>query len=269
MKKILGLTMIALFLFGCNKDYVQVFNTNSSIETDKEGFYIYENDSVKIIYSFWEAKGLMTFSIFNKLNKPLYIDWRKSSYIDNSVKLNYWTDKEETKTISNYKNYVYTGPLLKPAYATSNTSGSTVSSTVKAERITFIPPTSFYYRSQFYILPISYFKLFPKTNFENVARKDRPKKTTKIYKADYTKESSPLIFRNFLTFSTTEDFKTEFYVDNEFYVEEILEMDKTHFEYARYDETEKKMKFIRDENGRVILFSDFKTPSSFYLRFRK
>jgi uncharacterized protein YcfL len=73
MKKILLITVLGLILIGC-RSYVQVFKTDSSIETDTDGFYVYENDSLKITYSFWKAKGLMTFSIYNKLKKPLYID---------------------------------------------------------------------------------------------------------------------------------------------------------------------------------------------------
>lgn len=143
---------------GC-KSYVQVFNTNSSIKTNDKGFYIYENDSLKITYSFWKEKGLMTFSIFNKLDEPLYIDWKKSSYIDNSVKLNYWVDEEKSKALISYGSYFYDGPLLKPGYTISSTDGASFSSIVKVERITFIPPKSNYYRSQFYILPINFYKL--------------------------------------------------------------------------------------------------------------
>jgi hypothetical protein len=265
MKKILLITVLGLILFGC-KSYVQVFKTNSSVETDADGLYVYENDSLKITYNFWKAKGLMTFSIFNKLDKPLYIDWKKSSYIDNSVKLNYWVDEEKTKGLSAYGSYYYDGPLLKPRYAISSTVVASISSIVKVERITFIPPSSNYYRSQFYILPINFFKLDTKTEFDEVPRKDKPKKKTKVYKATFTKEKSPLVFRNFLTFSLSEDFETEFYVDNEFYIQQVLEMDKRHFEQYRLDETKWGKRYIKDENGWPILFSDFQSPSSFYLK---
>ncbi len=266
MKNILRLTVISLLLFGCSKSYIQVFNTNSSIQTNEDGFYIYENDSLKITYSFWKNKGLMTFSIFNKLDKPIYIDWKKSSYVDNSVKLDYWIDEEKNKAISSYGNYFYDGPLLKPGYAVSTNVGTSISSKVKVERITFIPPSSNYYRSQFYIFPISFFKSETKADFEVVPRNDDPDETTNVYKVDFTKANSPLVFRNFLTFSTTEDFETEFYVDNEFYINEILEMDKRHFEHYRRDKTKVGKWYISDANGNPIPFSFFEKPSSFYLR---
>jgi hypothetical protein len=268
MKNIIILITISLLLTAC-KSYVQVCNTNSSIKTNEDGFFIYENDSLKITYSFWKAKGLMSFSIYNKMSIPLYIDWKKSSYVDNSVKLNYWIDEEKSTAISSYGSYFYGGPLLTPGNSFSTSSSVSNSSKVKAERITFIPPASYYYRSQFYILPKNYFKLNTKSDCKEVIRNDNYNKTTKIYTAVFTKDNSPLIFRNFLTFSTTENFETEFYVDNEFYIVEIIEMNSAHFEQYRYDETKKGKWYIRDENGEPIRFSEYKRPSSFYLEIPK
>ena len=104
------------------------------------------------------------------------------------------------------------------------------------------------------------------TEFTEVPRRDNPKKKTKIYKESFTKESSPHIFRNFLTFSYTENFEDEFYVDNEFYISDIREMDIRHFEYYKRDERYKFSKlYLKDENGNILMFSDFKKESSFYL----
>ncbi|NOX47779.1 MAG: hypothetical protein GXO89_12460 [Chlorobi bacterium] len=265
MKRIIQLTFITLLTYGCNS-YVQIFETGSINTKVENEFYIFENDSLKIIYSFWKQKGLMSFAIFNKLEKPLYIDWKKSSYIDNSVKLNYWVNEEKKNSFESYGSYYYDGPLLIPGYASSNTGGVSVSTTIKVERITFIPPKSNYYRSQFYILAINYFKLDVKTNYNEVKRNDKPKKKTKVYEKSFSKENSPILFRNFLTFSLFEDFNTEFYVDNEFYISAIKEMDRKHFEYYKQDESIKGGKFyLKDENGKPLKFSDFKKESSFYL----
>lgn len=261
MRASLVLLFLSIFFLGC-KNYVQVFNTSSSLQTLDENKYVYENDSLLITYSFWKENGLMTFSIFNKLDKPLYIDWKKSSYIDNSVKLNYWIDEEKSTSYSIYNSYVYNGPTLRPGYIV----GTSTTSTIKEERITFIPPQSYYYRSQFYLLPIDFFELDLNTSFEHVPRNDKPQKSTKLYKKTFSKEDSPLVFRNFLTFSLTEDFKTEFYVDNEFYIKEILEMDQRHFERYKLDESKNGKWYVRDEDGDPIRVSNFHKHSSFYLR---
>lgn len=261
MKTVLTLFLLTILLSAC-KSYVQVFNTKSSVQVVDEGTYVYENDSLKITYSFWEENGLMTFSIYNKLDKPIYIDWKKSSYIDNSVKLNYWKDEEQSTTLSLYETYTYNGPVLKPGYII----GTSQTSTIKEERITFIPPQSYYYRSQFYLFPIDFFELDTQTDFKEVPRNDNRNKYTKLYKASFLKENSPLVFRNFITFSLTEDFNSEFYVDNEFYIYEILEMDQRHFEKYKLDESKKGKWYVRDEEDNPIKVSSFHKYSSFYIR---
>jgi hypothetical protein len=70
MKIHLVLFVVIILISGC-KNYVQVFNTSSSLKMMDENTYIHENDSLKITYNFWKGNGLMSFSIFNKLDKPL------------------------------------------------------------------------------------------------------------------------------------------------------------------------------------------------------
>jgi hypothetical protein len=206
----------------------------------------------------------MAFSIYNKLEKPLYLDWKKSSYIDNSNKLNYWVDEEITKSLATYGSYYYNGPLLQPGFAVSASASLGISTTQKIERISFIPPNSFCYRSQFYILPVSKFALQNNSKLTIVQRNDKPKKKTKVFTRNYLKDNSPLVFRNFLTFSSIEDFSKEFYVDNEFYVSCIKEMDTRHFECPK---KLNRGNFIeKDEEGNFVFIRPFKKESSFYLR---
>lgn len=256
---------ITITFFGCSKKFVQVFNTNSLLLQNNEGNYIYENDSLKITYNFWKEKGLMSFTIHNKQKLPLYIDWKKSSYIDNSVKLNYWVDAEKKSAISSYGNYYYSGPELKDGYAVSVGLSQSSSSSFKPERITFIPPNSNYTRTQFYILPVLFYPVNKDLEYEIVPRSDNTKKKTKVYTANFPVENSPIKFRNFLTYSFTEDFKEEYYIDNAFAVTEILEMDERHFQHYKFDDSKKGKWLIKDQNGNPILFSDFKTYRSFYI----
>jgi len=264
MRIIIISVIITLLAFGCKSYYVQVFETKATNIKVEDEFYVFENDSLKITYSFWAQKGLMAFVIYNKLDKPLYVDWKKSSYIDNSVKLNYWVDEEKIKSLAVYGSYYYAGPLLKPGYAISKTDGVSVSSTIKVERITFIPPASNYYRSQFYILPIDFFKLdIRTTDYKEIPRNDNPKRKTKVYEKSYSIKDSPLIFRNFLTFSFSEDFKTEFYVDNKFFISNIKVMDRRHFKYPKREESRRF--YLRDEKGNLQMVSPYRKESSFYL----
>lgn len=219
IKTSLFFLLFTFSLLGC-KNYIQVFETKSNDIKVENKFYVFENDSLKITYNFWSNKGLMTFSVFNKLDKPIYIDWKKSSYIDNSVKLNYWIDEEKTKSKEYYGNYYYDG--LRYAVSKSETA-------VKLERVTFIPPSSNYSRSQFFIFPIKFYDLDTGIEPKEINRLDNPKYKTEVYEQHFSKKNSPLIFRNFLTFSYTESFESEFYVDNEFYISKIREMEREGF----------------------------------------
>ena len=91
--KVLSLFIISLSLISCNYEYVQILRTQSSgLAAKKEG-WVFENDSVKISYNFNSRGGLMAFKLYNKLNRPLYLDWKNSSFIYNGEKNNYWIEE--------------------------------------------------------------------------------------------------------------------------------------------------------------------------------
>lgn len=255
MKNYLIIFVFVFLIFGC-KSYVQVISTKSTNTETENGFFIYENDSIKITYSFWQKKGLVTFGIYNKLNQPIYVDWKKSSYIDNSIKLNYWIEEERSNSLNVYGNYYYSGPSLIPGNHYS-TIGVNNSVKIKIERITFIPPKSNYYCSHFYIMPNAFINLNRSSSTYN--------EKNKSFEVYYTKDNTPLLFRNFITFSLSEDFKSEFYIDNEFYVSEVLEMNKDDFQYYKRDESRKGRYYISDEKGVPIVFSDYKKENAFYV----
>lgn len=250
MKKKLLLLFIALSIFGCKSiSYVQVFETKTNNVKTVDETYLFENDSLTITYNLWRERGLMQFTIYNKLNVPLYIDWRKSSYIDNAVKLNYWEDVERTNAI--YASYSYAGSPY-----TAGSIGSSSTAMIKEERITFIPPKAKYTRSQFYIIPKSFTVLDKKGPYKDVLLKEDSQKTTKVYYKEFSKDETPRAFRNFLTFSLTEDFTQEFYVDNEFYISKILEMERRNF-YGN------RARYTRPKEGSEVL--PFKDDRYFYV----
>ena len=238
-----------IILTGCSK-YIQVFETQPAEPSLKLGeLYVYETDTLRITYSFWALKGVVSFEVHNKLDKPIYINWKRSAFIENSSKLNYWVD-EETISSTYYGGYLYQGPLLRPSGVISRES----SVKTKPERTTFIPPKSNYYRSQFYLMPLENYRLDKNSEVLETTRTGKPKRLTKVYFENFTRQNSPHVFRNFLTFSLSEDFKDEFNIDNEFYLSKTLEMDYRHFKFE-----------YLDESGHRQYLKPFKKPTSFYL----
>lgn len=95
------------------------------------------------------------------------------------------------------------------------------------EQITFIPPRTAITMSKFNISP----SIHIKDANEKVVRKSYKKRgTTKVHEVAFTKENSPVSFRNFLTLSLKHDFSEEFYVDHQFWVSQSIKMAKKQYE---------------------------------------
>lgn len=229
MKKTVNIFCLLILLAGCKSTaYVQLYEVAAVNSSQTNGVYTYKNDTLQIDYIFWADNGLMKFRIYNASSKPIYIDWYKSSYISNSSRYQYWTDK--VKTESSFNAVAVSSYRYSPLFPTvTGYSGGSVSSQTKQERISFIPPRSYIERTG-YSLKKDYFNQWGKDYTKKIEpRFDRPKIKTTVSTKDFTRENSPLDFRNFLTFSFKEDFSSEFYVDNEYYVKSISVMDKYHF----------------------------------------
>ena len=228
-----------ILIFQSCSHYHQLYkiNAETSLKVEKN-FIVYENDTLSVTYNFWAENGILSFAIFNKTDKPLYIDWKKSSYILNFQKLNFWEDKTsiqlntvtKTNQESTYDNYKYNGlakSMLPYQYigktkGQTNTLSTSTSSgmELKPERITFIAPNSFVSNARYLLLKerISYYD----NTF--IKKFSSPNDSMLVYQKKYTETNSPLKFNLFLTFSTKENFDGEFYLTNKFYLSEITEL---------------------------------------------
>lgn len=133
-------------------------------------FLTTENDTIRLVYAFWDENGRMGVFIHNKSDKPLYIDWKKCSFLVEDEKNDYWQDvtsintswnstasgSSESKSSSETKDWF--SQFMKElngfyeSSAKSTSSGKSVSTwqmetfssltsiITKPERITFIPP---------------------------------------------------------------------------------------------------------------------------------
>lgn len=231
MKKVIRSSLYFILigiLFACGS--VRLTETQSVGKTPAANG-VFENEDLRVTYDFWGEHGLMYFTIYNKSQKPVYIDWKKSVFIHNHWKNDYWVEKTSSESIT------------VPIGDEESRSFKSVMSTVTAERITFLPPDC--YASvpmTFEILDHLHRKQQLKTFKENkiveisddlrwdenskreAIQKPNGKGTVKAYTLNYTKENSPYRFRNFLTYSTDEKFTTEKRIDNEFYVSRFVQM---------------------------------------------
>jgi hypothetical protein len=205
---------------------VQVFKTASTNAKLINDFYVYETDTLSIKYYFWAERGIFAYAVYNKLDKPIYIDWKNSSFIYNDDKLNYWSENETYYTTGIYKGFSYHGKLIKPGYSVNEGINESTTQKVKPERITFIPPKSNYYNSSFTLL--QHFHYWKDLKDTAVARTDKVG-VTEIFIQNYSQNNSPVRFRNYLTLSFDENFQHVFRVDNDFFVSSIKNVEIIQF----------------------------------------
>jgi len=152
--------------------------------------YEFENDSIRINYRFWGAKGKMEFDIYNKTDITLYFDWKISAYIPNDKMVSYYDD------LTNLEGVYYTY-----RQARSSRMNTAKNLAKQQERIAVVPPHSLITNCQ-YKLVKKYIEVGPNGNFNNI--------------------NSPLRFRNYLTLSTNEKFEGQIStIDNDFFISNI------------------------------------------------
>lgn len=202
---------LLLALVSCDtENNVQMVLLSSNMTKDSTRFSI-ENDTLALWYDFYNDKGPITFTIYNKLNIPIYIDWKKCAMIAGTQKYDYWYDQ----TIS------FNGV------------------STREDRITFIPPRTSITNSRYLVKPDKNFELptnaqtvyFPETN-GSIPKNAKPgdiKKDVKVKQASFSRYNSPYVFRNFLTLSTSYSFDKEFYFDNEFWISQLDMIDYNNF----------------------------------------
>ena len=90
MKNLL-LPLILLGLTSCSTRF-QLFDVDSVQvrEVAEENVFIYENDSLEIIYDLWTDGGTLLYRIENKLDRPLYVAMDRSYFGINRDKINYY-----------------------------------------------------------------------------------------------------------------------------------------------------------------------------------
>jgi len=205
MKTFVGLVFV-VFLSGCSV-YQHVNLASNMPQNDKFNFLI-ENDSVNIIYSFYGQNGPIHIELFNKLDKPLYIDWRKSALITNGQSNSFWKDEARISGSTTEYKIIPENSIVS---SISNMEGTIV----KNDKVTFIPPhsnisfDSYVLRSTFFNSPV-----------QSSERVDIYTSEGKINarKFSFSKEDSPLSFRIFLSISEDESFKNPVQFDNTFWV---------------------------------------------------
>lgn len=216
MRTILTCIIAVLSFSSCTK-YVQMVTIKSDF-LEKDSLLRYSTDTFEIVYNLFEENGLLAFSIYNKSNKPLYIDWKRSAFIKGEHRQVYW---ENTATFYS----VTEGNSIRwlRDYSTSNHYSFGVIST--PEQIAFIPPKTAVSMARFTLGNTIW-----NDGLKEEAEYRNASVLSKFKSKEFENNNSPAAFRNFLTLSLDHKFETEFYIDHSFWVSKITHMKFENFE---------------------------------------
>lgn len=202
LRKIITLLSLILLFASCSK--YQYFTISSHLPQEKNGSFLFENDSLKIGYSY-TPDGHIRIDITNKLNKLIYVDWNKSSMIFHaqSFPLN--------DGISNFNATSYAG-LSFTGLETSNISGTIASTPGRG----YIPPKSRTSRL-FYTVPIAYKNLKEVKSYKSI---DTVYYDAKRY--TFETEDSLHLHRSYIVLGDEEEHRTQSF-NHSFWVSDITE----------------------------------------------
>lgn len=241
MKTLAFSLLFLAILVGCMPNIQVVTLRGTNVRPATDGLVL-DNDTLTLRYNFASERGLMHISLVNKLNQPLYVDWKRSSFIVGQDKFDYWYDVADVQLAGSFVSSRYS------RYAAGNLDG-TIS---KEDKIGFIPPQTKLDKRQFVLVPDGHLSLTgPYKIEEEQSRLINRKKPVPINIYSYSADQSPLTFRNYLTLSTDKDFKTEFHIDTKFWASDVRVLPRE--------------QVLSQFNGTYSEPVTFKKPDSFYV----
>ena len=267
--KITSFILIAIAMLTSCSQFVQLVETESIGKDAVSKNGICENEEIKVTYDMWSEDGITYFSIYNKTDKPMYIDWKRSVFIYNDWKNVYWVEKSTTES------------YLVPSGTGNNIVYERKQSTVVAERYTFIPPKTYISVPMTYTIMSGYYSTTDntgKTSKTMVSQSIKKNGGTKVsiasttgkgnvkaWEKSFSQDNTISRFRNFITYASKENFSDEKFIENEFYVNKITEMTTKNFN-GKYKNAKitAKVGSLKSKTKVKVFESPYRAGTSFY-----
>lgn len=262
MKTYLPFIGLLLWLGGCAPKQSQLITLSSdTLKPSPQQGFVYDTDTLRLSYQFFSERGVIHLSIENKLDKPLYVDWKRSAFITGNTKLDYWYDVAAVNLYGTAYTSTYSRYLRN--WNSSLTSISLDGTIRKENAIDFIPPGTKLEKDQFVIVPDRALPLPGQFRTETVTSTVpyRPKPVS-VQTYQYTPNNSPLTFRNYVTLSTDKDFKHEIVLDSKFWASDVQVMP--------YQQLSAGRTWLGTDavNETVLRASPYYRPDAFFVNYR-
>ena len=263
------LTLSMILLASCKPaTFFQVYNIQSDNVQLANGVLQSENEDCRITYNLWSEGGNLSFMIHNKSDKDMYIVMPQSFFILNGVANDYYSQSHYSRSVTNaiggtisnginVSGYLTNGNLWYPSRISRQfTAISGVSSTITLGttemELVCVPPKSAKFINGFNISDHVY------KDCEN-KQQNYPKTTSNVVR--YTKEDTPVSFRNRIAYTFDKNLTDVRYVDHSFWLTSLQNYSQkaaTSIQKVRECETNIEL--------RTMQF-DISSPDRFYNRY--
>ena len=270
MKKLLcyATMLLALFTSCATGQYYQVYEVTSQDVSQKENVLFYENSDCRITYNLWSEGGNLSFLIHNKTDKNLYVVMPQSFFILNGVANDYYSESSYSHSVTNSAALSASRQLSISGYLTDGyywypsrlsrlqgaSVGMSTTETVETKEAAFVcvPPKSAKFVRGFNLSDHIY------KDCDNISE-NYPKNTSSV--VHYTKDNSPLSFRNRIAYTFNEQSSEINYIEHQFWLSSLQNYSKkSAISKQRIEECETKARIVQ---RRFTMYS----PSKFYNRY--
>ena len=227
MKKILLTMCVAVSALTSCSDSVwyQVYDVKSSDVIKENNVFKFENEDCRITYNMWSDGGNVSYLVYNKTDRNLFLVMPKSFFIVNGVANDYYSESTYLNTVTSsmassaqvsiggfINNRLWYPTAVSRGYSVSGGVASSRGVETKEPRLICVPPASSKFIRGFNICDKVY------KDCEEV-RFNYPKKTSP--EVHYTEATTPLSFRNLIAYTFDDDEKDIHYLDHSFWMSSL------------------------------------------------
>ena len=269
--KLFFTAIIVLSFTSCmTSSYYQAYSVApSSIMVTNENNLIYEDENCTVSYNLWGNKGNIGFGFYNKTNQDIFLNLDKCFFILNGIASDYYKNRIFTNSASSG---AITSSVVSASKSVSGVNIFDLFQTNKIQSTKGIDFTSTSGRSISYneekivCVPSKTSKIIAEFNINETIYRDcdllRYPSKRQIKTITFTKDNSPLVFSNRITYNIG---KSEVPVkfENEFFVANITNYSEKDFT------TSKKEVICGQETLDSKKYFKYSSPNKFYIQYEK
>jgi hypothetical protein len=210
------LSLLIIFLFGSCSSYEYLTLNSPQIPKNNKKEFSWENDTMKLVYNFHGEGGPMSVTIYNKTEKPLFVNWKKSALIRDGHSTSLFNSSVQvTGEIAT------SGVPLRSRVATASYSSLSASFDLP-QGVELIPPASDIKKSLLAVQDAAVLYSLKEDTARSEKLTDAYGVVAKFRRFSFEEAQSPFQFRSYLTFVLGNDNSPEFSIQHSFYAKEIL-----------------------------------------------